>query len=253
MLLKSIRRIACVTSLATLASPVVFSQEGSTSKPPPTRGVAVIVSGIFVTPVQGVPLSAVVELQSTQLLIDGSTNVRTSFANIARDSQGRIYNERRQLVNPSFTGTPQIIAFHIFDPNTSLNTFLNPSTHLARQSTWHPPESTAEQTAGSPVSARDSLVEEKDLGTETMDGLSVHGTLKTRTIPAAVSGTGRAVVVTDEIWYSDELHLNILEKRDDPRTGKQTVTVTRVDRSEPNQALFEVPAGYKLVDENPEN
>jgi hypothetical protein len=103
------------------------------------------------------------------------------------------------------------------------------------------------------ASARDSLVEEKDLGTETMDGLSVHGTLKTRTIPAAVSGTGRAVVVTDEIWYSDELHLNILEKRDDPRTGKQTVTVTRVDRSEPNQALFEVPAGYKLVDENPEN
>jgi hypothetical protein len=253
MLLKSIRRIACVTVVATLASPLVFSQEGSTSKPPPTRGVVVLVSGVFVTPVPGVPLSAVVELQSTQILIDGSTDVRKSFANIARDSQGRIYNERRQLVNPSFTGTPPIIAFHIFDPNTRLNTFLDPSTHLARQSTWHAPESTAEQTAGSPVSARDPLVQEKDLGTEIMDGLSVHGTLKTRTVPAAVSGTGRDLVVTDEIWYSDELHLNMLEKRDDPRTGKQTVTVTRVDRSEPNQAMFEVPAGYKVVDENPEN
>jgi hypothetical protein len=193
------------------------------------------------------------ELQSTQILIDGSTNVRKSFANIARDSQGRIYNERRQLVNPSFTGTPQIVSFHIFDPNTRLNTFLDPSTHLARQSTWHPPESTAEQTAGSSVSARDPLVQEKDLGTEIMDGLSVHGTLKTRMVPAAVSGTGRDVVVTDEIWYSDELHLNMLEKRDDPRTGKQTLTVTRVDRSEPNHAMFEVPADYKVVDENPEN
>jgi hypothetical protein len=251
MLLKSIGRIACVTGLATLVSPLVFSQEGSTSKPPPTRGVAVLVSGIFVTPVPGVPLSAVVELQSTQVLIDGSTDVRRSFANIARDSQGRIYNEHRQVVNPSFTGTPQIVAFHIFDPNTRLNTFLDPSTHLARQSTWHPPE--AEQTTGSSVSARDPLVQEKDLGTEIMDGLSVHGTLKTRTVPAAVSGTGRAVVVTDEIWYSDELHLNLLEKLDDPRIGKQTVTVTRVDRSEPNQATFEIPAGYKVVDENPEN
>jgi hypothetical protein len=252
MFLKSIRRFAFVTSLATLASPPAFSREGSTSNPPPTRGVAVLVSGIFVTPVPGVPLSAVVELQSTQVLIDGSTNVRKSFANIARDSQGRIYNERRQLVNPAFTGTPQIVSFHIFDPNTRLNTFLDPSTHLARQSTWHPPE-TAEQTGGSPVSTRDPLVQEKDLGTEIMDGLSVHGTLKTRTVPAAVSGTGRDVVVTDEIWYSDELHLNMLEKRDDPRTGKQTVTVTRVDRSEPNQAMFEVPVGYKVVDESPEN
>jgi hypothetical protein len=252
MLLKRIRRIACLASLTALASPVVFSQEGSTSKPPPTRGVAVLVSGVFVTPVPGVPLSAVVELQSTQVLIDGSTNVRKSFANIARDSQGRIYNERRQLVNPSFTGTPQIVSFHIFDPNTRLNTFLDPSTHLARQSAWHPPEP-AEQTGGSPVSTRDPLVQEKDLGTEIMDGLSVHGTLKTRTVPAAVSGTGRDVVVTDEIWYSDELHLNMLEKRDDPRTGKQTVTVTHVDRSEPNQAMFAVPAGYKVVDENPEN
>jgi hypothetical protein len=59
--------------------------------------------------------------------------------------------------------------------------------------------------------------------------------------------------MTDKIWYSDELHLNMPEKHDDPCTGKQTVTVTRVDSSDPNQAMFEIPAGYKLVDENPEN
>jgi hypothetical protein len=45
----------------------------------------------------------------------------------------------------------------------------------------------------------------------------------------------------------------MLEKRDDPRSGQQTVTVTQVDRSEPDQAMFQVPAGYKVVDENPEN
>lgn len=59
------------------------------------------------------------------------------------------------------------------------------------------------------------------------------------------------MVVTDEIWYSDELHLNMLVKHDDPRTGQQTVTVTHVDRNEPNPAMFQIPADYKVVDETP--
>jgi hypothetical protein len=250
MLLESINKAAFLAAFAALMTPLAFSQEATTSKPPPYRGVTVLVDGIFVTPIAGEPLTAAVELKSTQVLTDGSSNASKTIANIARDSQGRIYNERRELVSPSFTGNPPLLSFHIFDPETRLNTFLNPSTHLARQTTWHPPVSAAEPNS---VSARDPLVQEKDLGTQTMEGILVHGTLRTRTVPATVSGTGKAVVVTDEFWYSDELHLNMLEKRDDPRSGQQTVTVTHVDRSEPDQAMFQVPAGYKVVDENPEN
>jgi hypothetical protein len=33
----------------------------------------------------------------------------------------------------------------------------------------------------------------------------------------------------------------------------RTVTVTHLDRSEPNQVMFQVPAGYKVVDETPEH
>jgi hypothetical protein len=252
MLLEGIKKAAFLAAVAALMTPLAFSQEATTAKPPPYRGVTVLVDGIFVTPIPGEPLTAVVELKSTQVLTDGSTNASKTIANIARDSQGRIYNERRELVSPSFTGNPQLLSFHIFDPETRLNTFLNPSTRLARQTTWHPPASAAEPNSGSSVS-RDPLVEEKDLGTRTMEGLLVHGTLRTRTVPATASGTDKAVVVTDEFWYSDELHLNMLEKRDDPRSGQQTVTVTQVDRSEPDQAMFQVPAGYKVVDENPEN
>jgi hypothetical protein len=244
MLQESVRKIACLAAFAALAAPIAFPQEASSPKPPPYRGVTVFVDGIFVTPVPGVPLTAVVEIQSTQVLSDGSTEVRKSFANIARDSQGRIYNERRQLVGPSFAGTPQVLGFHIFDPETKLNTFLDPSTHLARQSIFR---------GRSADSALDPQTAEQDLGIGTMEGVSVRGTLRSRTVPAPVSGTGKVVVVTDEYWYSEDLHLNMLEKRDDPRTGQQTVTVTKVDRGEPNPAIFEVPAGYKVVDENPPN
>jgi hypothetical protein len=43
----------------------------------------------------------------------------------------------------------------------------------------------------------------------------------------------------------------MLVKHDDPRTGQQTVTVTHVDRNEPNPAMFQIPADYKVVDETP--
>jgi hypothetical protein len=253
MLQGSIRNIACLAAFAVLAAPLAFSQEASDLKPPPYRGVAVLVDGIFVTPVPSAPLTAIVEVQSTQILADGSAEIRKSIANIARDSQGRIYNERRQLVSPSFTGNPQLLSFHIFDPETRLNIFLNPLTHIARQTTWTAPAPVAEPKPGSPVSARKPLDDEADLGTEVMENVLVHGIRKTRTVQASASGTGKAVVVTDEYWYSDELHLNMLVKHDDPRGGQQTVTVTHVDRSEPDQAMFKVPAGYKVVDENPEN
>jgi len=85
-----------------------------------------------------------------------------------------------------------------------------------------------------------------------MENVLAHGIRVTRTVPAAASGTGKPVIVTDEYWYSDELHLNMLVKHDDPRTGLQTVSVTRLSRAEPDEAMFKVPTGFKIVDETPE-
>jgi hypothetical protein len=84
-----------------------------------------------------------------------------------------------------------------------------------------------------------------------MENVEVHGTRKSKTIPAQFSGTGQAIIVTDEYWYSEDLHLNMLVKHNDPRTGEQTVTVTHVNRAEPDQTMFQVPSGYKIVDETP--
>jgi hypothetical protein len=249
---KIIGKIACLATFAALAAPLAFSQEASPLNPPPYQGVSVHIDGVYVTPVPGVPLTAIVELQSMQVLADGSTVLKKTINNIARDSQGRIYNERRQLVSPSFNGDPQILSAHIFDPETRLNLYLTPSTHIARQIIRAAPAPVAEPKSGSSASARNPLLEQVDLGMETIENVLVHGLRRIRTVPATASGTGKAVVVTDEYWYSDELHLNMLVKHDDPRSGQQTVTVTHVDRSEPNPATFQVPAGYKMVDETPE-
>lgn len=241
-----------MATVAALAVSFGFSQGSSTLKPPPYPGVSVHVAGVFVTPIPGLPLTAIVEVESSQILADGSTNVKKTIEHIARDFQGRIYNERRQLVSPSFTGTPIILSFHIYDPVTRLNTFLDPMTHLARQTTR--PESTPadDPRVGAPVGTRNPQLAEEDLGTEKIENVWVHGIRRSRTVPATASGTGKAVVVTEEYWYSEELHLNMLVRQDDPRSGQQTVTVTHVDRNEPNSVIFQIPAGYKVVDETPE-
>jgi hypothetical protein len=203
--------------------------------------------------VPNVPLTAVAELETTQILLDGSTETKKTTNNIARDSQGRIYNERRDLVPESFNGTPQLISIHIYDPGTKLNTLLDPYTHIARQSVKL-------ETAAAMATAQSSAIanipnrpgyQQQDLGTESMENVVVHGVRKMRTIPAASTGTGTPVIITDEYWYSDELHLNMLVKHEDPRTGQQTVTISHVDRSEPPRATFEIPADYKIVDETP--
>jgi len=116
MFKSTVRMIALLAAVAGPASSPVFSQEPSDLAPPPYGGVTAFVDGIFVTPVPGAPLTALVAVESTQVLADGSALSKKSIANIARDSQGRIYNERRQLVSPSFNGQPPILSFHIFDP-----------------------------------------------------------------------------------------------------------------------------------------
>jgi hypothetical protein len=107
------------------------------------------------------------------------------------------------------------------------------------------------QGRGSVVPVNRPGYQEHDLGTESMENVAVHGVRKIRTVSAAASGTGKPVIVTDEYWYSEELHLNMLVKHDDPRTGQQIVTITQVNRAEPPASTFEIPADYKIVDETP--
>jgi hypothetical protein len=217
------------------------AQQPVREQPPLYRGAFTQVDGVFVTPIAGAPLSATVLIQSKQALPDGSVESKSTQAQIARDSRGRIHNEQHVLEPDSFRGTPPLISAHIFDPETRISYFLNPATMIARQR-WVPPP---------PQSAGLGNDKGEDLGYSTLNGLQARGTKFTRTVPAEVSGTGKPVVVTDETWYSEDLHMNLLERHTDVRGGEQTVAILSIRREEPARTLFEVPAGYKVVDLTP--
>jgi hypothetical protein len=206
--------------------------------------------GIFVTPIPNEPFMAVVDEQRTSVQPNGTVvNVKTIHA-IARSGQGQIYNEARPLVPADYVGTPPIRVMHIYDPQTRLNTFLYPQEKTGWQGrTPHPPATAPPDLYATPAANSlpvNQFTKEEDLGTQTMEGVSVHGVRETQLVPTAQGGSGKEVTITDEYWYSDDLRLNMVTKHNDPRTGSVSMTVTQVTRTEPDAAIFEIPSGYRL-------
>jgi hypothetical protein len=74
-----------------------------------------------------------------------------------------------------------------------------------------------------------------------------EGTRITRTIPAGAIGNEKPIVIVTERWYSNDLQTVVMTKRSDPRMGETTFTLTNIQRSEPDPALFQVPADYSVV------
>jgi hypothetical protein len=229
--------------------PLARSQDWAMPSAPAFSG------GVFVTPIGGLSFSAVTEQKMTQTLKDGTVFKRRTIAFIARDFRGRIHNESREVLSITSTREPALLSIHIYDPDTRLNTFLNPRTHIARQSTLPnhpltaPPLDWAQHNSANDHASPNLKFE--DLGTNDLDGVEVHGYRRAIAVNTKASGTDQTVVITDEYWYSDELHLNMLTKHSDPRSGELTITVTELNRNEPSADLFEVPTNYKIVDMTP--
>jgi hypothetical protein len=225
------------------ATPYFRAQQPDTSSPPLYPGTHTYVPGVYITPIAGEPFVATVEIKTDVVATDGTWSTRHTMNRIARDSSGRIRNERRALVPESFRGEPRVLEVHLFDPQTRLNTFFTPATHIATERVLpEMPKGPRPASPGAKV---------QDLGTTMISDVETSGLRYTFLVPAQSSGTGNAVEVTDEYWYSQELGINILVTHHDPRTGLQTVAITSLSREEPPASLFEVPPGFKVVDLTP--
>jgi hypothetical protein len=91
-------------------------------------------------------------------------------------------------------------------------------------------------------------VKHEDLGTQVIEGVSCTGTRETRTIAAGTIGNERPIEITSETWRSADLHLIVLSKHNDPRFGETVYKLTDIKRDEPDAALFQVPSGYKILE-----
>jgi hypothetical protein len=219
------------------------AQQGDDGAPALYRNTYTHLGLVFVTPVAGAPFSATVLVENKRALPDGSVETLHTTNLIGRDSRGRIHGENRSMMPESFHGTPTLNQVHLFDPQTRLSTFYDLTTHIARRQFVPEPR----QAPNRP----NPQVTTEDLGTTTLEHIDAKGTRRTLTIPALANGSDTALTVVDEWWYSEDLHMNLLLRHSDPRTGVETVALSDIKREEPPQDFFEVPQGYKIVDMTP--
>lgn len=206
--------------------------------------------GIFVTPIAGEPFTAMVTTERTTLAVqpDGKAAVLQSTSLIARDAEGRIRNEFRPPAPAAGPALP-LASVHLYDPATRISSFLYPRQHMFQVTALNRPPAT--DTTGPFASATGSsypqsgFAQQQDLGAQTIAGIETHGVRVTQTIPAAASGSGSEVVLTDEYWYSPELRLNLKITHNDPRVGSSSIAVVSLTRANPDASLFGIPADYQ--------
>ena len=87
----------------------------------------------------------------------------------------------------------------------------------------------------------------EDLGDQVLEGLLVHGTRMTDTIPAGLVGNERPIEIVTERWYSEDIDAMVLQRFSDPRFGETVSRLVNVVRGDPSPDLFQVPQGYELA------
>ncbi len=200
--------------------------------------------------VTNAPFSAQVNRETVQVLSDGTRVDRKETGSIARDGAGRT---RQEITLPAIgplaaSGQVPHIAF-IRDPAAGKTYILNENKKTAM--TFSHPAGANEQGRRMMKQkmnvGENSSVQTVSLGTKMIDGLTVQGTRRTRTIPVGQIGNDKPIVITREEWYSPDLQMVVSSTRSDPRFGTTTFQLTNVNRSEPPQSLFIVPPDYTVT------
>jgi hypothetical protein len=209
-------------------------------------------SGIFLTPVANAPFSGAIVIERTMVGREGAPAVNLkNIREVARDNEGRVRNVFRQAIPASQNVEPPILRIHFYDPQTRGYAYLYPQNKTYETGTVnHPPAAEPADLLASPAGNSvplNQFTKLEDLGTHNIDGVSAHGVREIQNLPAAWGQAGSAIVLTDEYWYSADLHMNVVVKHDDPRTGSVTMTLIQVTRGDPDPSLFRIPDDYKAV------
>jgi hypothetical protein len=108
--------------------------------------------------------------------------------------------------------------------------------------------------AGPPVEIRRALtaqrmkVNTESLGKRMIEGVNAEGTKHVSTTEAGAIGNDRPIQSVTERWFSPELQTVMLTRSTDPRSGEEVFRLINVSRSEPAAYLFQVPAGYQVLE-----
>ena len=206
------------------------------------------------------PYSGKLVAESVQTLTDGGHLSRTiPMSSTWRDSLGRVRTER-----PLFQGSPAYgpedgpKTITVLDPVNGHAYLLDAVNHIAHRVPLRvlppppggmpgPPQPGPPSTFTSP----DGTVNTNEyLGVKAISGVSAYGRRFTTVYPAGSRmGNDKPLTTTGETWWATQLGEMVLSTDAHPDGSVSNTSLRDVNLAEPDPALFQIPPGYRVVDE----
>ena len=257
--MRTVRLISAIysfglTALISASSGIMLPQAPvpSNTRTPADGGVRQVLESIFIPPKPNTPFTLTLDTEWTRPLANGGTYTLVNERHIARDTSGRVYEERWYLVPKNGKVESTMNYIQIADP--AQHTLYNCQVELKKcvlmdyvgltTTEYKPPIGVS-----APLSNGNGFHTHEELGKSSLFGFDTVGYRETTTLNPGVFGNDQPMVTTREFWYSPQLAINLLSKVDSPAAGKQTFTVTVISAVEPDPQLFTLPAGFEVVDQ----
>lgn len=207
-----------------------------------------MIPSITIPAIPDAPFTATVRTEIVRRLEDGSTIVRKNHRLVARDSSGRVFQERRMLTPDDDTQQSPLTRLEFDNPVSHEKYLCDPQGRVCHVSPFYPPPLKAQAS----FQGKTDQVTRVTIGNSMISGVETLGTREMTIIPASTAASNRPLTVTKEFWYSSQLGVNIVVKRFDPRVGNQNYLVTDLVLGEPNPSLLEPPAGATIMRNTPQ-
>jgi hypothetical protein len=250
-------RTVFVLSFAFLAATAGAQTTQPVQRPPvipaSDGGVREVLESIVIPPIANHPFIATLVTDWDRYTPDGTTISFINERRVARDDNGRIYEERWALVPKNGKARSRMMWIQIADPQ--LRTVYNcnmilracdllrydPAPDLAAATVQQP-------LANGPIPVNNATIRTENLGARIIDGLETVGTRTTTTLDPGTIGNDKPVVNNTETWRAEQLAINLVSIRKGPLIGTQTFTITDLNAAPPDPQFFQLPAGFPVRD-----
>ncbi len=249
--MRRFERLLLLSLLSLTAAPLLAQSSQPVTIQTNDGGANGVMQSIFVPPIPSAPFTLTLSTDWSRPLANGGTVTLSNQRHIARDSHGRIYQERWMLVPRGGPVTSTMNLVQIMDPDkhTLYNCFVaNRTCELIRYNRLADASYEPHIGVSGPLPNNMGTRQVENLGVAETAGVPTTGTRTTLTVNPGQMGNDQPMVTTREFWYSAHLGLNLLSDVNDPQTGHQVFRASDVTTSEPDPRLFDLPDGYRVVD-----
>ena len=218
-------------------------------------GVSQVLQSIYIPPIHDAPFTATVHTEWARPLMGGGSETEVNQRKVARDRDGRIYEERWFLVPKNSNVKSEMNVIQIYDVNkhTGYDCFVLGRKHgKCELKDYAPAPRTPIAAKPGPLPNNAGYRTHEELGVKDIEGIETVGTRDTTVLNPGVVGNDQPMTFMREFWHSQKLGINLISIVTDPRIGKQTFTLTDVSVTEVDPKYFQLPDGFAIDDQRKE-